>query len=219
MQIVSVNVGLPRDVAHNGMTIRTGIFKEPVEGQIRVRKLNLDGDRQADLTVHGGADKAVYAYPAEHYDYWREQLPGTELSWGNFGENLTVTGLREDALFIGDRLRFGSAVLEVTQPRMPCYKLALRFQRDDMIRRFLASRRSGFYFRVLDEGDVSAGSPVEILARDPNQVSVADIVTLYVDHAAHADLLRRALHVDALPESWNAWLQRRAAARVVESSQ
>ncbi|HKD84264.1 MAG TPA: MOSC domain-containing protein [Terriglobales bacterium] len=218
MQIISVNVGLPRDVTYRGTTVRTGIFKEPVEGEVSVRTLNLDGDRQADLTVHGGADKAVYAYPAEHYAYWREQLPDTELSWGNFGENLTVTGLREDAVFIGDRLRLGSAVLEVTQPRMPCYKLAMRFRRDEMIKRFLASRRSGLYFRVLEEGEVSAGSSVEILTRDPNQISVADMITIYVDRAAPPELLNRALHVDALPESWKAWLRRRSAARVVESS-
>jgi MOSC domain-containing protein YiiM len=219
MQTVSVNVGLPREVSYRGTTIRTAIFKEPVEGEVKVRTLNLDGDRQADLTVHGGADKAVYAYAAEHYDYWREQLPDTELSWGNFGENLTVTGLREETLFVGDRLRIGSAVVVVTQPRMPCYKLALRFQRDDIIERFLASRRSGFYFRVLEEGEVSAGARIEILFRDPNAISVADIVTLYADHAARPDLLRRALHVEALPESWKAWFRKRAAAREVETSQ
>lgn len=210
MQIISVNVGLPRDIVHQQMTVRTAIFKGPVEGRVKVRKLNLDGDRQADLTVHGGENKAVYAYPAEHYDYWREQLPDTNLSWGNFGENLTVSSLREDTLFIGDRLRFGSAVLEVAQPRMPCYKLALRFQRDDMIRRFLASRRSGFYFRVVEEGELAAGDPIEFHARDPHQVSVTDIVELYLDHARQSELLDRALRVEALPESWKSWLQRRA---------
>lgn len=218
MQIVSVNVGLPREVAYRGTTVRTGIFKDPVAGQVRVAKLNLDGDRQADLTVHGGENKAVYAYPVEHYDYWREQLPDTELAWGNFGENLTVTGLGEDALFIGDRLRFGSAALEVTQPRMPCYKLAMRFQRDDMIKRFLDSRRSGFYFRVLEEGELAADSAIEFLSRDPHQVSVTDIVKLYLDHGRYPELLDRALHVDALPESWKTWLRKRTAASAAESS-
>lgn len=212
MQIISVNVGLPREVVDRDAIVRTGIFKEPVEGDVKVGKLNLAGDRQADLKVHGGENKAVYAYPAEHYDYWREQLPSMKLSWGNFGENLTIIGLREDTLFVGDRLRFGSAVLEVTQPRMPCYKLALRFQRDDMIKRFLASRRSGFYFRVLEEGELAAGSVFEFLSRDAHQVSVTDIVSLYIDHPRDPELLQRALRVDALPESWKAWLRERARA-------
>lgn len=219
MQILSVNVGLPREVTYRGMTVRTGIFKQPVEGQVSVGKLNLAGDQQADLTVHGGENKAVYAYPAEHYDYWRAQLPDAELSWGNFGENLTLTGLREDGLFIGDRLRIGSAVLEVTQPRMPCYKLGIRFQRDDMVKRFLASRRSGFYLRVLEEGTLSAGIPVELLARDPQQVSVTDIVKLYVDHGRDAQLLDRALRVAALPESWKSWLREHARVATAGSMQ
>ena len=132
MHVVSVNVGLPREVVWKGMAVRTGIYKEPVPGPVKIGKLNLTGDRQADLTVHGGADKAVYAYPSEHYAYWRQELPGVALSWGNFGENLTTEGLREDTLYIGDCLKFGSAVLIVTQPRMPCYKLALRLRQDDM---------------------------------------------------------------------------------------
>jgi MOSC domain-containing protein YiiM len=212
MQIISVNVGLPREVVYRDTTVRTGIFKAPVEGKVKVNKLNLAGDRQADLTVHGGPDKAVYAYPAEHYEYWRRELPETTLSWGNFGENLTVTGLNESSLFVGDRLRIGSALLVVTQPRMPCYKLALRFQRDDMVKRFLASRRSGFYFRVLEQGELAAGSPIELVARDANAVSVDDIVSLYIDHTPAPELLQRALRVEALPESWKAWLHRRAAA-------
>jgi len=130
------------------MTVQTGIFKDPVNGPVTIRKLNLAGDQQADLTVHGGAEKAVYAYPAEHYEYWRKTLPEAPFSWGKFGENLTTEGLGEDSLCIGDRLRVGSAILMVTQPRMPCYKLALRFDRDDMIKLFLTSQRSGFYFSV-----------------------------------------------------------------------
>jgi MOSC domain-containing protein YiiM len=180
VQVISVNVGLPREVVWKGMSVHTGIFKDPVDRPVTIRKVNLAGDQQADLTVHGGAAKAVYAYPAEHYEYWRKELPDVSFSWGKFGENLTTEGLTEDALCIGDRLKVGSAILMVTQPRMPCYKLALRFDRDDMIKRFLTSRRSGFYFSVVEEGEVRAGSEVEILSRDPNRVTVVDIVGLYL---------------------------------------
>ena len=213
MRIVSVNVGLPRQVIWKGLPVETGIFKRPVEGAVEVEALNLAGDRQADLTVHGGYEKAVYAYPAEHYPYWRQELPEVSLSWGHFGENLTTEGLLETDLHIGDRLRAGSAVLVVTQPRMPCYKLALRFQRDDMVQRFLASGRSGFYFSVAEPGEVSAGAEIEVLRRDPSRVTVAEIVQLYLGQERDPGLLERAVKVAALPESWRAWLVRRARAR------
>ena len=157
MKIVSVNVGMPRGVVWKGMTVQTAIFKEPVAGSVRISKLNLAGDQQADLTVHGGPEKAVYACPAEHYEYWRKELPEVPFSWGRFGENLTTEGLREGTLCIGDSLKIGSAVLMVTRPRMPCYKLDLRFDRDDMIKRFLMSGRSGFYFSVIEPGEVTGG--------------------------------------------------------------
>ena len=226
MKIKSLNVGVPRDVLWKGETVRTGIFKKPVEGPVRVRRLNLDGDRQADLTVHGGPDKAVYAYPAEHYEYWRRELPEVNFPWGKFGENLTIEGwkdaipndqrpaqneLIEDAVHIGDRFQVGSAVLMVTQPRLPCYKLALKFERDDMIKRFLVSGRSGFYFSVVEPGEVHAGAKVEIIGRDPNQVTVADIQRLYLSKHADPELLQRAIGVSALPQSWRDWLQERAA--------
>src|SRR5215470_9126505 len=180
MKIISISVGRPRLVVRNGEPVSTAIFKEPVSGRVTLRTLNLDGDQQADLTVHGGPEKAVYAYPLEHYEYWRGQLPDISFLWGAFGENLTTGGLVEDAVYIGDALKVGSAVLRVTQPRMPCYKLQLRFNRDDMIKRFLVSGRSGFYFSVIDPGDVGAGSRVEILDRDPGSVTVADIVSFYL---------------------------------------
>jgi MOSC domain-containing protein YiiM len=179
MKIVSVNVGMPREAVWKGMTVQTGIFKEPVDGPVMISKLNLAGDKQADLTVHGGPEKAVYGYPAEHYQYWRQELPNVSFSWGKFGENLTTEGLQEDTLCIGDRLRIGSALLMVTQPRMPCYKLALRFERDDMIKRFLRSGRSGFYFSVIEPGEVRVESNIEVLSRDPNRVTVADVVRFY----------------------------------------
>jgi MOSC domain-containing protein YiiM len=210
MRVVSVNVGLPREVDWNGGRIATGIFKEPVSGSVAVGRLNLDGDRQADLTVHGGAYKAVYAYPAEHYPRWRTEVPEVQFPYGAFGENLTVEGFDEDTLHIGDRLRIGTAVLAVTQPRMPCYKLGIRFGRDDMIKRFLASGRSGFYFLVEEEGKVSAGAEIEVLSRDPNQVRVADIQRLYLHQNKDATLLDRAVQVRALPERWRQWLVERA---------
>lgn len=206
MKIVSVNVGMPREVSWKGMTVRTGIFKQPLNGPVKIRDHNLDGDRQADLTVHGGADKAVYAYPAEHYEYWQRQLPDITFSWGQFGENLTTAGLLEDALYIGDCLRIGSAILMVTQPRMLCFKLALRFGRDDMINRFLVSGKSGFYFSVIKPGEVEAGSQLEILSRDPDAVTVADISRLYLGKTRDSDLLQRATNMGALPEDWKAEL-------------
>jgi MOSC domain-containing protein YiiM len=209
MKIVSANVGLPREVVWQGMTVLTGIFKEPVAGPVTISQLNLAGDKQADLTVHGGSEKAVYAYPAAHYEYWRQELPDVSFPWGKFGENLTTEGLQEDALCIGDRVRAGSAILMVTQPRMPCYKLALRFERDDMIKRFLKSGRSGFYFSVIETGEVSAGSNVKILSRDLNRVTVADIVRLYLGQTGDGNLLERAISVSALPENWKTALLQR----------
>lgn len=217
MEVISVNVGLPREAVWKGMTVQTAIFKEPVQGSIRISRLNLAGDRQADLTVHGGPEKAVYAYPSEHYEHWREELPRAAFSWGTFGENLTTQGLLEDSVFIGDRLKIGQAVLVVTQPRMPCYKLALRFDRDDMIKRFLDSGRSGFYLSVLEEGEIRAGSEVELLNRDPERISVADILRLYLGQKNDDELLRRALNASALPQNWKAELLRRANQEHVDS--
>ena len=207
MKLISVNVGLPREVIWKGRTITTGIFKEPVEGRVMVRRLNLDGDQQADLSVHGGLDKAVYGYPAEHYEYWRNELPGMKLPWGMFGENLTTEGLLEDLVNIGDRFRIGSSVLMVTQPRMPCYKLQVKFGRDDIVKRFLRSGRPGFYFSVLEEGEVSAGDEIALISRDENNVTVADITRLYVSEKDNLDLLRRAVQIEALPESWRGYFR------------
>jgi len=199
--MLSVNVGLPRSVVWKGRTVVTGIFKEPVAGRVAIRRLNLDGDRQADLTVHGGPDKAVYAYPAEHYSFWREQFPEMELPWGMFGENLTIEGL-DESIHIGDHFEIGSAHLMVTQPRMPCYKLGLKFGRDDILKRFLRSGLTGFYFAVLKEGEVAAGDPIRLLHSDEHQVKVADITRLYRDDKHNIDLMRRVVAVEALPESW-----------------
>ncbi len=209
MQVISVNVGQPREVDWKGQKVVTGIFKEPVVGLVAVRRLNLAGDRQADLTVHGGPEKAVYAYPAEHYAFWREQFPEMELPWGMFGENLTVTGLLEDAVHIGDRFQVGTAQLAVTQPRLPCYKLGLKFGRDDMLKRFLQSGLTGFYFSVLKEGEVAAGDAIRLLERDEHEVKVSDITRLYRQDKRNLSLLRRVVEVEALPEGWREYFQER----------
>ncbi len=207
MQIISVNVGRPRLVVANGRQVSTGIFKEPVTGRLEVRRLNLDGDRQADLSVHGGPSKAIYAYPSEHYEYWKQQLPDMKLPWGMFGENFTTAGLFESELNIGDKFLAGTAVVMVTEPRMPCYKLGIRFGRSDILKRFLASGLTGFYFAVLEEGDVAAGDRIELMERDRNDVRVSDITRLYVHDKHNTELLQRAIAVDALPDSWKDYFQ------------
>ena len=209
MQLVSVNVGLPRDVTWHGRVVRTSIWKDAVEGLVRVSSLNLEGDQQSDLSVHGGPEKAVYAYPSEHYEYWRRELPGTDLAWGTFGENFTTEGLLEPDIRIGDRIRVGSAEFLVTQPRMPCFKLGIRFGRDDMVKRFQRSGRPGFYLAVVREGEVARGNSLDIVGRDEHGVTVADIASLYTRDRDNGDLLRRAVDVPALPESWKEYLRKR----------
>jgi len=214
MKLVSLNIGLPREVVWRGINVTTGIFKQPVEGRVTLRRLNLDGDRQADLTVHGGEYKAVYCYPLAHYDYWKRELPGQQLPMGVFGENFTVDGPLEDSVHLGDQFSVGTAELVVTQPRLPCYKLGVRFQSDDMVKRFLASRRTGFYFAVAREGEVGAGDEIKAIARDPNAVLVSEITRLYIAKTyGDADVvsIRRALQVAALPESWKSHLRERLA--------
>jgi MOSC domain-containing protein YiiM len=210
MKLVSVNVGLPREIEWKGKIVRTSIFKEPVPGRVRVTKLNVDGDKQSDLAVHGGIDKAVYVYPSEHYVFWRKELPGTDLPWGMFGENFTSEGSLDDqTVFIGDRFRIGSAEFVVTQPRMPCFKLGIRFGRPDIIKRFLHSGRAGFYLAVLQEGEIAAGDSIELLTRDQHGITVAEIVKLYTADAANQDLLRRVSELSALPESWRGYFRKR----------
>ncbi|MGD0309223.1 MAG: MOSC domain-containing protein [Acidobacteriota bacterium] len=209
MKLISVNIGLPREAIWQGRTVTTGIFKTPVSGPVMLRRFNLDGDRQADLTVHGGKHKAVYAYPAEHYDYWHGELPELDLPWGAFGENFTTEGLSEDTVNIGDRFRIGSAEVRVAQPRLPCYKLCVRFGRDDMVKRFMASRRTGIYFAVLKEGEVEAGDAIEMLHRDENNVTVADIARMHIFDKDDAAGMRRALQIETLPAGWVDYFQSR----------
>ena len=210
MRLVSVNCGLPRVVDWNGRSVTTSIYKEPVDGRIALRTLNLDGDRQSDLTVHGGRYKAVYCYQMVHYDYWKAALPGHALPLGAFGENFTIDGPAEDAIYLGDRIAVGSAEVIVTQPRLPCYKLGIRFGSDGMVKRFLDAGRSGFYVAVAREGEVGAGDEMTVVGREAEPVPVAAITRLYLAKRfsdEDAGQVRRALAVDALPESWKEYFR------------
>jgi MOSC domain-containing protein YiiM len=233
MKIVSLNIGLPREVVWHGHTVTTGIFKSPVQGPVTARKLNFDGDRQADLSVHGGEYKAVYVYPFEHYAYWKKKLPGRDLPPGTFGENLTTEGLLETEVHIGDRFAIGktataglpraakndavgipagSAEFTVTQPRLPCYKLGVRFEADDMVKKFLASRRVGFYFAVTKEGPVAAGDEIKLLFRDPNAITIAEFLELFVTKnwtPANVTQVRRLFDLPSLPDDWKSYFDER----------
>jgi MOSC domain-containing protein YiiM len=209
MPLISVNVGLPREITVGDKTVRTSIWKDPVQGRVRVSTLNLDGDQQSDLSVHGGVDKAVYLYPSEHYSYWRTQLPDVELPWGAFGENFSAEGILEDQIRVGDRLRVGSAEFIVTQPRMPCFKLGIRFNRRDIMKRFLQSKRTGFYLAVLREGEVGKGDAIEFIERQESGVTITDIVNLYSADSHNQELLRRATELPALPQSWKDYFRKR----------
>ena len=206
MHVVSVNVGLPREVEWKGTKVLTGIFKSPVHARVPVRRLNIDGDGQADLTVHGGPDKAVYAYPSEHYGPWTGRL-GYELSPGNFGENLTTQGLLEDAVHIGDEFRVGTARLVITQPRLPCFKLGIRFGEPGMVKSFLQAGKPGIYFAVLEEGVVGPGDPVERLAEDGSRITVAEMFRLVLDRDPAPAALRRLLGVPSLAAVWRKKLE------------
>ena len=208
MRVVSLSVGLPREIEVEGGSVLTSIFKEPVDRRLHVTTLNFEGDEQSDLTVHGGVDKAVYVYPSEHYESWRRELAGMDLPWAMFGENLTTEGLREDVR-IGDRFRIGSAEFVVTQPRLPCYKLGIRFGRMDMLKRMLRSGRTGFYFAVTTEGEVGAGDAIEPIARAEDDLTVKDIVNLYTVDAKNQELLWRATRSAVLPESWKGYFRKR----------
>jgi MOSC domain-containing protein YiiM len=202
MIVRSVNVGLPREVYAGDRIVTTSIFKSPVAGRVTIASDNLAGDRQADPAVHGGPFKAVYAYPSEHYAFWREQLPGIELPWGSFGENLTTEGLHEDDVHLGDRLHVGSAVLVVTQPRMPCFKLGIRLGREDVVKRFLDSRRSGFYLAVAVEGAVGEGDPITIMERHPDAISIHELLRMYLREDTDRARLEAAIANPALSDSW-----------------
>jgi MOSC domain-containing protein YiiM len=205
-------------MVYKGVTINTGIYKKPVTGRLALRRLNLDGDQQADLSVHGGPYKAVYAYPSEHYDEWRRELPEVDFAWGMFGENFTTEGLREDQLHVGDRLRIGSSIVMVRQPRMPCYKLAAKFQRDDMIERFLHSGRSGLYFSVEQEGEVGEGDSFELISQVDQGITIAEMNRLFFPEKYNRHLLEKAIATAALPEDWREYFLPRLSGSGVPAS-
>jgi MOSC domain-containing protein YiiM len=209
MRVVAISVGRPQEVEWRGRRVQTSIFKTLVSRRVHVARDNVEGDQQSDLSVHGGPEKAVYVYPTEHYDFWRRELPEAELPWGAFGENFTTEGLLEDEVWIGDRYRVGTTELVVTQPRMPCYKLGIRFDRPDMVKRFLQSRRSGFYLAVEREGEVGAGDAIERFARDETRLTVEDVVTLYAADSANQPLLARASDHPSLPAAWREYFRKR----------
>jgi MOSC domain-containing protein YiiM len=216
LKLISLNVGMPRLASYRTTTVNTGIFKQPVSGPVQLRTLNLDGDRQADLAVHGGPFKAVYAYPSEHYQFWQQELPGAQLPWGMFGENFTTWGLFESDLHIGDRLQLGTAVIMVRQPRIPCYKLTLKFHRTDILARFLRSGRSGFYFSVEQEGVVQTDDTFDFLSHAPQAITIAEMNRLFVDEKYNRDLLEKAIATPALPEDWRDYLAKRMGETAVE---
>jgi MOSC domain-containing protein YiiM len=215
MEIVSLNVGLPREVIWHGQPVTTGIFKSPTTERIRLRKLNLDGDRQADLTVHGGEHKAVYCYPLEHYAYWRKKLPGRDLPYGSFGENFTTQGLTEENVHLGDRFAINNAEVVVTQPRLPCYKLGVRFGSDEMVKKFLASRRTGFYVAVTREGNVAAGDEIIPVVQNASRISISDFMRLFLAKSlndADRATLQELYALPSVPSDWKHYFHERASA-------
>src|SRR5262249_24280153 len=212
MRLVSVNCGLPHEVEWHGRTVTTGIYKQPVKGRVTLRSLNLERDKQADITVNGRESKAVFCYPLAYYDYWKAELPGHPLPMGVFGENFTTDGLLESTVFVGDKFSIGSAQVVVTQPRLPCYKLGIRFESDEMVKRFLISARTGFYVAVKREGSVAAEDQITVVDRDRDSMPVSEITRLYVTKkhaAADPASARRALSIDGLPDSWKDYFAER----------
>jgi len=211
MKIISVNVSLPVEIEHKNKIVETGIFKKPVAGPVRVFRDNLSGDRQADLACHGGEDKAVYAYSLDNYAYWQEVLGREPMSYGQFGENLTVTGIDESNIYVGDHLRLGSALMVVTQPRVPCFKLGIRMDSNEMPGLFTKSARTGFYLKVLHEGTVEAGDEIEILQRGSGDISAKKLFEAFFQPRAQNsnDVLRKALDIPELSMEWRQKISRR----------
>jgi MOSC domain-containing protein YiiM len=211
--VLSVNVGVPREVIWRGTPVTTGIYKQPVAGRVAIRAHNLDGDRQADLRVHGGPDKAVYAYPSEFYELWSRERPELAVGPGTFGENLTTEGLVDQDVNVGDRFLFGTAELVVTQPRFPCFKLGIKVGHDEFVTEFLERGLLGFYLAVAREGEVAAGDPIVELGRDPRGFRVTEVARLYARDRADVAGMRRAADLEALPESWREYFRKRIDAR------
>jgi MOSC domain-containing protein YiiM len=219
MTLLSVNVSRPKEIHQNGKIITTGIFKQSVPGRVMLRTLNLDGDGQADLDAHGGVHKAAYAYSIENYEYWKRELGRDDFTYGQFGENFTVDGMLEDVVHLGDVFRVGGAMVQISEPRAPCAKLALKMGLPRFPKRFLASERVGFYMRVLREGEVGAGDVIERVEADPEGMTVRQFVHLAYFDEANLEGVRRALRIQALPPDWREWLEGVLAKAGTESSE
>src|SRR5579862_8431160 len=206
-RLLSVNVGLPRDVTWNGKTVRTSVWKTPVDGRRMVRKLNIDGDAQADLAGHGGEHRAVFVYQMDSYHYWERFLGRNDFTFGQFGENFTVEGLPDNEVCIGDRYRIGNAEFEVSQPRVTCYRVGIRMNEPRMAALLVAHRRPGFYLRVLQEGEVGAGDDIVKIADGPERLSVAEVDALLYLPGHSREQLQRALRIPALSPGWQASFQ------------
>ena len=213
MRVLSVNVGMPREVVWRGKPVTTGIYKQQVEGPVAIHTLNIDGDRQADLRVHGGWDKAVYAYPSEFYELWSRERPELEFGPGKFGENLTTEGLLDGDVSVGDRFRVGTAELVVTQPRIPCFKLGIKMRRDEFVIEFLERGLLGFYLAVAREGEVAAGDPIVELQRDPRGFRVTEIARLFAGDRGNLERMQAAAELDVLPKSWRDHFRKRVNVR------
>ena len=209
-QLLAVCVGRPQSIAYNGRQVSTAIFKQPVQGKVMCRALGLNGDAQADLTMHGGVEKAIYAYPVEHYAYWERELARGDLPLGQFGENFILRGLAEDRVRLGDVFRVGHARVQVTQPRVSCYKIGLRLNAGPGFpKRFLESGRLGYYFRVLEEGEVEAGDAVELEDSDARSITIAEFIEFSQSRLDESSGIRRILESRALPKSWRAHFEER----------
>ena len=202
MKLLSVNVSLPREVPYRDGTLTTGIYKEPIEGRVWLGQLHLEGDGQADLKAHGGTYKAVYVYPHEHYAYWSTELGRDDLTYGQFGENFTVEGMLETDVNVGDTYRIGSALVQVTQPRVPCFKLAHKMGIPTFVKTFLQANRPGFYLRVLEEGEVGGGDEIELVQADPVGMSIAEMNHLLYFDNTNTENAKRALQVEGMSPGW-----------------
>ena len=202
MRLESIYVGKPVEADYNGRAITTGIYKNKVEGPVKVSSFNIEGDQQADITVHGGVDKAVYAYPSEHYNFWKKEREDLHFEPSFFGENLSTTGLDEIGTCIGDVFEVGSVVLQVTSPRMPCYKLGIRMNDPGFVRDFMKAEKNGFYFKVLQEGTIDTGDEIRKVRQDGHDLTVQEVIQLHTTRKSDKDLLRKAVDSPSLPQDW-----------------
>lgn len=209
MKLISVNVSMPKPILYQGRNVLTGIFKQPVERRLHVGRLNLEGDQQADLSVHGGPHQAVYVYPFEHYASWQQELGRDDFAFGQFGENFTVSGMLENQVCIGDVFRIGSALFQVTQPRVPCFKLATKMGTPEFPKLFMASARTGFYLRVMEEGNVGAGDPIVQESQNSFGMTVESVFRLAYFDRENVHQIKEALCMASLSPNWQRMFEER----------